>query len=302
MNMDVAVLRWFQQVADGVTVTEVGEIHRVSQSGVSRALDRLESEAGTALLRRSGRSLRMTRAGAVFKRHVDALLHELDDGLAAVSQLIDPETGTVTIAVQPSLSTWLLPELIAAFRENHPDIRFDLRHVRDRVAPSVELESADLMLATTGSADPEVEWRQLFVEPLNLVVPAGHPLAVREDLQLADAASEPFVVLRSRWSLRQVTETLCAQAGFQPRVAFEADDLSTVRGLVSAGLGVTIMPAAHEDAANGAGVRSVRIADPAAARGVGLAWSKNGPLLPSAALFREHVLGRAYPAAHGPPG
>ena len=91
--MDTDALRWFQQVADGVTVTEVSEVDGVSQPGVSRALARLEREVGTPLLRRSGRVLRMTQAGSAFKRHVDALLHQLDDGLAAVSQLVDPETG-----------------------------------------------------------------------------------------------------------------------------------------------------------------------------------------------------------------
>src|ERR1700710_3305095 len=108
--MDTDALRWFQQVADGVTVTEVSGTAAVSQPGVSRALARLETEVGTPLLRRSGRTLRMTRAGAAFKRHVDAMLHDLDDGLAAVSQLVDPDTGTISVAFQASLGTWLVPD------------------------------------------------------------------------------------------------------------------------------------------------------------------------------------------------
>ena len=91
--MDTDALRWFQQVADGTTVTEVSELEMVTQPGVSRALARLEADVGTPLLRKSGRTLRMTQAGATFKRHVDALLHQLDDGIAAVSQLLDPDTG-----------------------------------------------------------------------------------------------------------------------------------------------------------------------------------------------------------------
>ena len=91
--MDTDALRWLQQVTDGTTLTEVSELESVTQSGVSRALARLEAQIGTPLLRRSGRTLRMTHAGAVFKPHLDALLHNLDDGIAAVSQLIDPDTG-----------------------------------------------------------------------------------------------------------------------------------------------------------------------------------------------------------------
>ncbi len=121
MYMDTEAIRWFQQVADGVTVTEVSELERITQSGVSRALARLESEVGTPLLRRSGRTLRMTHAGTAFKRHVDTMLHELDDGLAAVNQLIEPETGTVSLAFQLSLGTWLVPDLVSSFRADHPE-------------------------------------------------------------------------------------------------------------------------------------------------------------------------------------
>src|ERR1700722_8336636 len=118
--MDTDALRWFQQVADGTTVTEVSDTEPVTQSGVSRALARLEAEVGTPLLRRSGRTPRMTHAGAVFKPHLDALLHHLDDGIAAISQLVDPDTGTVVLAFQQSLGTWLVPDLVRSCRAARP--------------------------------------------------------------------------------------------------------------------------------------------------------------------------------------
>src|ERR1700683_1383786 len=130
MDMNPDALRWLQQVADGTTVTEVSDTEPVTQSGVSRALARLEAEIGTPLLRRSGRTLRMTHAGAVFKPHLDALLHHLDDGLAAVSQLIDPDTGTVVLAFQQSLGTWLVPDLVRSFRAARPGVGFRLTQVR----------------------------------------------------------------------------------------------------------------------------------------------------------------------------
>src|ERR1700728_1681191 len=102
MGMDTDALRWFQQVADGTTVTELSEVEPITQSCVSRALARLETELGTPLLRRSGRTLRMTLAGTIFKRHVDAVLHQLDAGIAAVGQLPEPATGTVAFAFHTS--------------------------------------------------------------------------------------------------------------------------------------------------------------------------------------------------------
>ena len=101
-------------------MTEVSDVFGVSQPGVSRALARLEQEVGTPLLRRSGRVLRMTHAGAAFKRHVDSLVNDLDDGLAAVDELVDPEGGVVTLAFPLSLGSWLVPGLIRAFRQRPP--------------------------------------------------------------------------------------------------------------------------------------------------------------------------------------
>src|ERR1700722_14176318 len=131
--MDTDVLRWFKLVAEGVTVTEVSELELVTQSGVARALARFESQVGTPLLERSGRTLRLTRTGEVFKPHVDRMLDELQDGLDAVGQFVSPETGTVAIAFQQSLGSWLVPDLISTFRVAHPGVGFRLTNVRDEL-------------------------------------------------------------------------------------------------------------------------------------------------------------------------
>src|SRR6195952_1188594 len=176
-RMDTDSLRWFQQIADGVTMTEVSQIEYVTQSGISRALSRLEIEVGAQLLRKTGRNLRMTVAGAAFKRHVDVLLHQLDDGLAAVEQLVDPETGTVALASQLSLGTWLVPNLVGSFRADHPDVGFEIQQVRDQLTTSVLQDSRlDVEITTVRPTDRSVEWHHLPPEPLWLAVPRGHRL------------------------------------------------------------------------------------------------------------------------------
>src|SRR5215469_16965857 len=128
MGVDTDALRWLQQVADGTTVTEVSELEMVTQSGVSRALARLEAQVGTPLLERSGRTLRLTRTGRVFKPHVDRLLDQLDAGLDAVAQFVSPETGSVAVAFPQSLGSWLVPDLLGGFRGQHPGVSFRLTH------------------------------------------------------------------------------------------------------------------------------------------------------------------------------
>ena len=289
--MDVTTLRWFQQVADGVTVTEVSDLEQVSQSGVSRALARLESELGVPLLRRSGRILRMTQAGATFKRHVDRSLHELDDGIAALSALSDPATGSVVVAFQATLGTWLVPELVAGFRGMYPDVHFVLHQVRDELRGPTLLDGvADLEITTVPAQDPAIRWRPLLGQALRLAVPAGHALGRRRRASLREVANDAFVMLTPAFALRRTCEELCAQAGFTPQVAFEGDDVATVLGFVGAGLGVAVVPVRPGGSDPGQGVRFLALDDPGADRQIGLAWSRERRLLPAAGNFRRYVV------------
>lgn len=304
MCVETRDLRWFQQVADGVTVTELSEVEGATQPGVSRALARLDREVGTPLLHRVGRTLRMTHAGAAFKRHVDALLHELDDGLAAVEQLVDPESGTVTLAFHASLGSWLVPDLLSSFGREHPGVRFSLRSQPGLVASAAGPRTGvDLELTTSRPHGPSVRWAHLLEQPLSLAVPTDHRLAKGRPagpggsdgaaVDLDEAAGEPMVALRRGWALRETTEELAGRAGFTPQVAFECEDLATARAFVAAGLAVSVLPAPSAGEQSSAQVRYLPLADRRAVREIGLAWSAEQRMLPSAALFREHVVATA---------
>jgi DNA-binding transcriptional LysR family regulator len=292
MDVDTEALRWFQLVVDGMTLTEVAHVHGVTQPAVSRSLSRLEAEVGTPLLQKSGRLLRPTHAGAVFKRHVDASIHRLDDGLAALTELVDPRTGTVAVAFQLSLGTFMVPGMIETFREKYPRVQFRLEQSHDALGSSmVAGGQIDLEFTARRPRNPAVRWERLFAQPLFLAVPRRHRLARRREVSIADAAGEDFVMLRPSWELRQLTDDLCHAAGFQPRVAFEVDDLPVVLGFVAAGLGVALVPATEgEPQPVGSAARLLRLTDADASRDVGVAWSRERRLLPSADLFRRHVL------------
>ena len=302
MSMETRDLRWFQQVADGVTVTELSEVEGTTQPGVSRALARLDREVGTPLLHRVGRTLRMTHAGAAFKRHVDALLHELDDGLAAVEQLVDPESGTVTLAFHASLGSWLVPDLLSSFGREHPGVRFSLQSQPGLVATAAGPRTGvDMELTTSRPHGPAVRWAHLLEQQLCLAVPADHRLAEGRAadgpaagggaaVDLTDVAGEPMVLLRPGWALRETAEELADRAGFTPDVAFECEDLATARAFVASGLGVSVLPAPSAGEESSAQVRYLPLRDRRAVREIGLAWSAEHRMLPAATLFREHVV------------
>lgn len=287
MDVDTEALRWFQLVADGETVTDVSATEHISQPGLSRALARLEQQVGTPLLRRQGRTLRLTEAGAAFKRHVDSVLHHLDDGLAAVEQLLDPETGVVGVAFERSMGTWLLPQLVSGFRAEHPGVRVRLHHSGD--APGTAGGEVDMTLTSRRPVGPGQRWSRLLGEPLVLVTSSRHRLAAADAVSLGDLADEPFVVLRRPSPFREACEDLFAGAGLAATVEYEADDLATVQGFVAAGLGVAVVPAS----ALVGRCEVVPLRDRAAVRDIGLVWSQERRMLPSASLFRDHVLAQA---------
>jgi DNA-binding transcriptional LysR family regulator len=185
--------------------------------------------------------------------------------------------------------------MISQFREDHPQVRFRLEQSDDALGSSlVSGGRIDLEFTARRPRNPAVHWERLLTQPLFLAVPAGHRLAGQHEVHLAEVADEDFVMLRQTWALRVLSDELCAAAGFVPRVAFEGDDLPVIRGFVAAGLGVAIVPAAGS-ALPSTSPRSeplLRILDEGAHRQVGLAWSEERRLQPSAELFRQHVLGR----------
>ncbi len=141
---------------------------------------------------------------------------------------------------------------------------------------------------------PTLRWKRLLTEPLRLAVPPGHPLARRAQIALAEVGDQGFVMLRVPSMFRRQCEELCRTAGFEPEIAIEADDLATVRGLVSAGLGIAVVPAPRLGSAMPDGaLHLLTITDVHAVREIGLAWSTERRLLPATELFRVHTVDQA---------
>lgn len=292
MGMDVRTLRWFQLVSDGLTVTELSDIEHVTQPGISRALARLEQDVGAPLLRKNGRVLRMTAAGAAFKRHVDEMLHRLDDGLAAVTQAVDPEAGTVALAFQSSVANWLVPLLVRGFRIEHPGVAFSLRQTGELDATALLTSGdVDLVIGTNRASPDGHHWVRLIDQPLSIAVAAEHALAARGSVRLEELAEEDFLMLPASSSLTIHTRELCSAAGFEPHIVFEPEDLPTLRGFAAAGLGVAILPSIGDAALDDlpSPLRYVSIDGPRGTREIGMRWSREHVLLPSSALFRDYV-------------
>jgi LysR family transcriptional regulator, transcription activator of glutamate synthase operon len=290
--VNVDELRWFVAVAERGRVTRAAEELHISQPALSRALARMQRGLGVNLFDRSGRNLRLNRYGEQYLEHARRALAELDSGRRAIEDMAGGERGPVSLGFAPTLSTWLVPALVSAFRAEHPGPRFQLH--QDAVGQLVDAlrEGGVDLLITPRPGDPALTWHALGGERLQLVVPPGHRLAGRKRVPLGQAAGERFVMLKHAFDFRDLVEDLCRQAGFEPESGFEAEDIASARALVAAGLGVAVVPPLHGGADHARGGVQVELSDPTAVREIGIAWDERRYRSPVTELFRAFVMER----------
>ncbi|MFD9073264.1 LysR family transcriptional regulator, partial [Streptomyces lasiicapitis] len=236
-------LAYFAGVARTEHVTRAAQELEVPQSTLSRALVRLERDLGVELFARHGRTVSLTPAGRTFLGSAEKALAEVGKAVESVRADADPASGKVAFGFLHTMGSETVPGLIRAFRADHPRIRFSLvQNYGEAMLDRLRAGELDLCLTSPVPDAPGLVARRLDEQRLRLVVPDDHRLAGRKRIRLAEAADEAFVTLEPGYGLRRITDDLCAEAGFRPRIAFEGEEAETLRGLVAAGLGVALLP------------------------------------------------------------
>ncbi|MER7107931.1 LysR family transcriptional regulator [Streptomyces sp. NPDC000229] len=283
-------LAYFAAVARHEHVTRAAHDLGVPQSTLSRAMVRLEQDLGVSLFARKGRTVSLTPAGRTFLASAERALAEVERSADAVRADADPSAGRVAFGFLHTMGSETVPELIRAFRVDHPKVRFTLvQNYGEAMIERLRAGDLDLCLTSPVPDAPDLVARRLDEQRLRLVVPDDHRLATRKRVRLAEAADETFVTLEPGYGLRRITDALCAEAGFNPRIAFEGEEAETLRGLVAAGLGVALLP---PPAVARPGVVELTVTSPRAAREIGVAWLDGHPDTPPVAAFKRFLLSR----------
>ena len=158
---------------------------------------------------------------------------------------------------------------------------------RSRRSPSGE---TDLCLCSTIPTTEYSAWVYLWSEELFVTVPLGHPFAERKKINLNELVDEPLIAMKSSYSLRILVDQFFDLAGIHPEITFEGDDVSTMSGLVAAGLGVSLLPklagVEHPE------LRYIPVSFPICKRAVGVAWNTQRQLPPAAICFQQFLIRR----------
>lgn len=289
--MELRQIKYFIEVAKREHVTAAAQALHVAQSAVSRQIANLETELGVDLFIREGRTVRLTPIGKVFLKHMKRAVNVLDDARQVVDEYVDPQKGTIHIGFSASLASYILPTAIYHFREQYPEVKFELNQGSYNELVD-DVIKGDFNIAILGPIPPEhekVKSTVLFTEDIVALLPSNHPLSRRSAIELIELRDDPFVLLPKGFILRDVIEEGCLQRGFQPSVSFEGKDLEAVKGLVSAGLGVTLIPEVTiVDCLPRATVK-VPVIQPRLRRSIGALIPKERELLPTEKLFYEFM-------------
>lgn len=288
--MELQQLAYFRVVARTEHFTQAAEELSITQPALSRAMARLERDLGVALFDHRGRAVRLNRYGRAFLLHVERALGALDAGRRELGDLCDRDGGVIAFGFAHALGTRIVPDLIASFRIAHPRARFQLlQNASHIILAKLEVGDVDLALVSpVPPASERIESLELASEELFLVVPHDHRLAKRRSVNLAELCDDTFVCLREGYALRTLTDAFCAQVGFAPKIAFEGEEIATLRGLVAVGLGVAIIPAALAPVESSP--PQLRISEPICQRGIGLMWEPARYQPELTQRFRRHVV------------
>ncbi|AKP78410.1 MULTISPECIES: LysR family transcriptional regulator [Priestia] len=287
--MEWQQFKYFQTLARTQHMTRAAEELLITQPALSRSIARFEEEVGAPLFDRQGRSIILNQYGKVFLKRVDNIMKEFDKGQEEIQALLDPEKGQVSLGFLHTLSTDLIPDLIASFRSLYPKVNFQLRQSPSHVLlEQLELGELDLCLIAPMEEKSFIKWQHLWSEELFVIVPKNHRYADRECIALEEIAEESFIHLKEGFSLRLTFEQLFEESGRMPHIMFEGEEADTVAGLVGAGLGISILPDLH--GIDQSKIVKIPLAKANCHRVIGLAWIEGRYLSPAVKQFRNFVL------------
>jgi LysR family hydrogen peroxide-inducible transcriptional activator len=265
--MEFHQLRYVCAVAETGSFSRAAERCQIAQPSLSQQVLKLEEDLGAKLFDRLGRSVRLTEAGRAFVSHARSILEQMETARSSVADKKADVRGSVAVGVIPTIAPYLMPRYTAAFAKRYPDAKL---RILEKTTP-VLIEglrdlSIDMAILALPLRHKDLECFPICTEPLFAVLPREHPRARTKSLFLKELRGESFVMLRDGHCLRDLSIATCTQARITPNIAFESDQISSLLGMVAAGVGVALVPEMAIDRSGAC--RYVRLSDTRATRSI----------------------------------
>ena len=305
--MNLRDLKYLVALADHKHFGRAAAACYVSQPTLSTQIKKLEDELGVPLVERAPRKVMLTPAGRDAAERARRIVAEVEQMKEAARRSQDPEAGTVRLGMFPTLGPYLLPHVVPRIRARFPHLELLLVEEKSDVLLSRLREGKlDAGLLALPVADDQLHTEFLFEEPFVLAVPESHPLAQRGSLTLAELSHQQLLLLEDGHCLREQALDVCRLSGANEKSEFRATSLETLRQMVAAEVGITLLPtlAVKPPVARSPNIHLLGFSDSHPSRRIAMVWRKSsamsGFLQVFAQVFRELPPGLFQPDAPVP--
>jgi LysR family hydrogen peroxide-inducible transcriptional activator len=279
--MSLRELQYLVALADHRNFRRAAEFCLVSQPTLSTQIRKLEDELGVILFERSPRNVMLTAAGQDIVTRARRILNEVAAIKDVAKRLSAPEAGMLRLGIFPTLGPYLLPHVMPGIKERFPQLELFLTEEKsDPLLEQLQNGKLDAAILALPVHDAQLQTALLFEEPFLLAVPNNHELAKRQCLRIAELAQYNLLLLEDGHCLRDQALAVCDRSGSRETTGFRATSLETLRQMVMAGIGMTLIPAlaAHSMAPYSRPVHLLAFEDANPSRKIALVWRKTSSL------------------------
>jgi LysR family transcriptional regulator, hydrogen peroxide-inducible genes activator len=253
----------------------------VSQPTLSTQIKKLEDELGVTLVERAPRHVMLTPAGRDAAERARVIIAEVEQMKEAARRTQNPEAGTVRLGIFPTLGPYLLPHVVRRIRARFPQLELLLVEEKtDVILRQLRDGKLDVGVLALPLHDDQLHLEFLFEEPFLLAVPDGHALTQHGALSMRDLANESLLLLEDGHCMREQSLDVCHLAGASEKNGFRATSLETLRQMVAANVGITLLPmlAVKPPVAPSSDVRLVPFRDPPPTRRIAMVWRRSSAM------------------------
>ena len=279
--MNLRDLRYFVALAELKHFGRAAAACFVSQPTLSTQSRKLEEGLGVSLVERAPRKVMLTPAGREIAERARRIVGDVEQLREAARRSQDPEAGTVRLGIFPTLGPYLLPHVVPGIHARFPRLELLLVEEKsDVLLARVRDGRLDAALLALPLHDDQLHAEFLFEEPFLLAVPERHPLAKQSSLTLKDLADQRLLLLEDGHCLRDQALDVCQLAGSGEKTGFQATSLETLRQMVAANVGVTLLPtlAIKPPVARSDSIHLLRFADATPSRRIAMVWRRSSAM------------------------
>jgi DNA-binding transcriptional LysR family regulator len=275
--MDFYQLTYFKKVVETGSVSRAAEELLLTQPAVSKQIRGLENELGERLFDRIGKKVFLTHAGEKLYTHVENILRSVADAKTAVRDLSEECSGELIIGASDHISIHRLPGVLKSYITAFPKVDLKLRcHRSEAIHEMVAKNQVDLGVITLPQPEPNMIYKTIWKDRMSLIFVKNHPLASLNKIRLKDTINYGMILTETGTETRNNFDAAFALQGLRPNVSMEVAYIETIKALVRAGLGISILPdkAVESEVKSGELIKA-KISDAKFSRDLGVVYLKN---------------------------